>query len=253
MRIPRLYCPTLAVGGNVLSAEESHHAARVLRLREGEGVVLFNGEGREGAGVIRRIRSREIDVEVESVVSRAFETRHKITLAVALPKSHRHAYLIEKCTELGVAGFWPIVSERSVTEPGDGAVEKWWRRAVEAAKQSHRAWLPSFREPQSFAQAAGRIPEFTAAGVGDLEGTDPWPAFLSRQPPGASILVFIGPEGGFTPVESNQLVAGGACRVRLAPTVLRTETAAIAACAGEAALSAVCDQLSGPCDVPPRL
>src|SRR3989304_974418 len=113
MRIPRLYCPGLTMGANTLSVEESPHAANVLRLRGGDPVVLFDGAGREGAGSIARIRSRQVHADVAAVTTRPFETIHRITLAVALAKAHRHAYLVEKCTELGVAGFWPILTDRS--------------------------------------------------------------------------------------------------------------------------------------------
>ncbi len=266
MRIPRLYCPTLLAGSNVLLDEEAHHAAKVLRLRRGDRVMLFNGAGGEGAGIISQARPRDFRVDVESVETRPFETRHKLTLAVALAKTHRHAYLVEKCTELGIAALWPILAERSVTkrspsplgrgargegdgpniEPspfppgrGEGAAEgKLQRRAVEAAKQSHRTWVPLVAEPQPLTVAMQKIASFTAAALTDPEGTESVVSFLSRQPAGAELLVFVGPEGGFTPDEQQQLVAHGAHPVRLAPTVLRTETAAVAVCAAEAALSA---------------
>ena len=237
MRVPRLYCPVLAAGANALSKEESHHAAKVLRLRQGDRVSLFDGLGHEGRGAVSGIRPQQVEVAVDSITTRPFETVHRITLAVALAKAHRHGYLVEKCTELGAAGFWPILAERSVTEPGEAAVEKWSRRAIEAAKQSHRVWLPTFEELQPISRAIERIPEFTAAAVADPEGADFRPAFLSCRPADATLLVFVGPEGGFTQSEREQLIAAGAHPVRLAPTVLRTETAAVALCAAEAALS----------------
>ncbi len=268
MQIPRLYCPQLVSGGNVLSAEESHHAVTVLRLRKGDRAVLFDGAGQESEGTVANASKRRMEIAVVTLTRRAFETLHRLTLAVALAKAHRHAYLVEKCTELGVAGFWPILAERSVTKrspspPGRGAggratavsavgyspsppgrgvrgegegEGKLHRRAVEAAKQSHRAWIPTFAELQPLVRAIHRIPEFTAAAIADIDATDAWPAFLSQQPAGATLLAFVGPEGGFSPAECDQLIAAGAHPVRLASTVLRTETAAVALCAAEAAI-----------------
>jgi len=247
MQIPRLYCPQLVSGGNVLSAEESHHAVTVLRLRKGDRAVLFDGAGQESEGTVANASKRRMEIAVVTLTRRAFETLHRLTLAVALAKAHRHAYLVEKCTELGVAGFWPILAERSVTKRspsppgrgvrGEGEGEgKLHRRAVEAAKQSHRAWIPTFAELQPLVRAIHRIPEFTAAAIADIDATDAWPAFLSQQPAGATLLAFVGPEGGFSPAECDQLIAAGAHPVRLASTVLRTETAAVALCAAEAAI-----------------
>jgi len=238
VRLPRLYCPHLAEGGNSLSVEESHHAAHVLRLRAGDALVLFDGSGREAEARVGRVSRKAVEVEAAAISTRPLDTVHGITLAVALAKSHRHAYLVEKCTELGVAGFWPILAGRSVTRPGDFAVEKWSRRAIEAAKQSERAWVPTFHRPQTLADAVARIGEFEAAALADVEGKTTLSTFLCAQPPGASILVFVGPEGGFAPAEREQLISAGAQPARLAPTILRAETAAVAVCAAEAMLSA---------------
>jgi 16S rRNA (uracil1498-N3)-methyltransferase len=231
-----VYCPQLAPGGNTLSVEEAHHVVRVLRLRTGDGVVLFDGSGGEAQGRILRIRGQSVEVDAAAVVARPFETIHRITLAVALAKTHRHAYLVEKCTELGVAGFWPIVAGRSVTRPGEFAVEKWSRRAVEAAKQSGRAWVPTFHRPLPLDDAITRIGEFDAAALADPQAQSALTAFLSAQRTGANILVFVGPEGGFEPAEHEVITAAGARPVRLAPTILRTETAAVGVCAAEAGL-----------------
>jgi 16S rRNA (uracil1498-N3)-methyltransferase len=248
MSKPRLYCPELGLGEVILSREESHHAAHVLRLRPGDGVVVFDGRGLEAEATLKGMDRGAAIVAVGEVRGRAFELRHRITLAVAMGRQHRQGYLVEKCTELGVAAIQPISAERSVTRAGDHAVEKWSKRAVEAAKQSGRAWVPVVHSPLTFAEIVGRIGAFSAAfvadvGVADVEGrrgelgVRSWLSALSGQREGAELLVLVGPEGGWTDQERAVAAAAGVESVGLGPTVLRTETAAVAVCAVAASVS----------------
>ncbi len=275
MRSDRLFCKNLEPGELELSADESHHALHVLRLKKGESVVLFDGAGREAQGVIAGIGRRHLWVEVESVAQKPFELPLKLTLAVAMPKGPRQGFLIEKCTELGAASIWPILTEHGVVRPGRGLIEKWSRRAIEAAKQSRRAWVPMIAEPRTFAESLRDAREFDALclahpgadhksfadflreasflrGQGEPRRSGradsrisitspasvapPGPKLVSRD--GASLLAFIGPEGGWTDEELALGVQAGARAVTLGPTILRTETAAIAVCAAAAALVA---------------
>jgi 16S rRNA (uracil1498-N3)-methyltransferase len=249
----RLYCSDLKEGLNLLPPEESHHAVSSLRARAGDEFVVFDGRGREASARVERVTRRQTQVVVERITERPFDLLHRITLAVAMTKAHRQGYLIEKCTELGAAAFWPILAERSVVrcvlraprltgrgaDPASAAVDKWSRRAVEAAKQSARAWVPTVEAPQTFTQAVARIGEFSAAAIAD---PDPAGAafnrFLSHHAPGGSVLVFVGPEGGWSESECREAVGAGAVRIRLSPTVLRSETAAVAVCAAAALYSA---------------
>jgi 16S rRNA (uracil1498-N3)-methyltransferase len=152
-----------------------------------------------------------------------------------MAKQHRHDYLIEKCTELGAAAIWPIIAERSVTRPRDFAVQKWSRRAIEAAKQAHRAWVPTIAAAQPLDAALARASEFDAAFLADpaLDGT-PLDQALATLPAAGSMLVLVGPEGGWSPPELEQARHSGIRTVSLSPTVLRTETAAVAVCAAVA-------------------
>ncbi len=206
-----------------------------LRGRRGQEIVLFDGNGVEAVGAVVAIQRRSVHVEVGELRRRDFELAHRITLAIALSKGHRQGYTIEKCTELGVAAIQPVVTERSVARPDAEACEKWRRRAVEAAKQSERAYVPSIEPPIPLAAAITSIPKFAAAAVADpWNGAVRFQRFLSRQSADASVIVFIGPEGGFTEDERQRLIAAGATPCSLAPTILRTETAAVAVCAAAA-------------------
>jgi 16S rRNA (uracil1498-N3)-methyltransferase len=115
-------------------------------------------------------------------------------------------------------------------------VGKWSRRAIEAAKQCNRAWIPTIREAMDFADVLRSVDEFHSvyfADTGDM--ATPWATVVARLPAACSILVWIGPEGGWSQAEHEVAARAGAVAVRLGPTVLRTETAAIAACAAVAA------------------
>ncbi len=217
-----------------------------LRAEPGREVVLFDGAGREGVGVVdlgtggkgRAGKHRRLRVQLSSVRQRPFELAHKITLAVAMTKPLRQGYLVEKCTELGVAAIWPIMAERSVGKPTAAAVEKWHRRAVEAAKQSGRAWVPQIAGPQAFSECLTRVGEFNTSVLlhTDPSGT-PFNAVLAKQPEGAAVLAWVGPEGGWSDAERGQAAEAGVVLSTLGPTVLRTETAAVAVCAAAAMCS----------------
>lgn len=234
----RLYCKDLALGPLSLPEEEAHHAVTVRRLKAGDEVVVFDGAGREGLGRLTVLKRRSAGAEIERIVERPFDLAHKLTLAVAMPKAQRAGYLIEKCTELGVAAVWPILTGRSVARPGASTIDKWFRRAAEAAKQSRRAWIPAIREPMEFAQAIQAAGEFHSTYFADLgDSAAPWSLIVAALPQECSILVWIGPEGGWTPAEREAATRAGSAPVRLGPTILRTETAAIAACAAVATVS----------------
>ena len=238
MSTTRLYCPALSEGRHVIPEDEAHHALSALRIKIGDELILFDGKGTEGLARVTSVDRKQLLVKVAGTTVHEFDVAVPVTLAVAMPKTHRQGYLIEKCTELGVAAIWPIDSERSVTRPGAAAVEKWRRRAIEATKQSGRRWIPQIESPQCFHDAVARRDEFQHAAfahtVGGAVSAAKW---LAPVKPGETVLIFIGPEGGWTEEECTLARDAGLSLVRLAPTVLRTETAAVAFCAAVAALS----------------
>lgn len=206
-----------------------------LRAKVDDEVVLFDGAGGEAAGAITAIKRKNVTVRVGSVVRRPFELSRRITLAVAAVRAHRQGYLVEKCTELGAAALWPMITARSVSKPESGVVEKWSRRAIEAAKQSGRAWLPQVSPPRSFAEVVVQARAFDAGALADTGGlSSRLLDFVSSTPMSCSLLVLVGPEGGWTDAERQLAGAAGIPPVTLGPTVLRTETAAVAVCAAVA-------------------
>lgn len=229
MRRVRLYCPELSVGTVDVPAQEAHHAGEVLRLRRGDEVVLFDGRGGEAASVIVDASRTRMTARVQSITTRPFELPVRLTLAVAMPRTPRQAYLIEKCTELGAAEFWPMVSERCVVRPSAASIHKWSRRAIEAAKQSHRAFVPIVQPPVSATEVWTRAKEFSASVICCLrEGATSLVSILHGLGAGATLLACIGPEGGWTEQEEADAVAHGLRPVSLGPNILRIETAAAA-------------------------
>jgi len=235
MRCYRLFHPSLAKGRIVLSTEESQHATASLRLKQGREVLLFDGAGQEAIGVITRVDRRQLCVDVQRITRRPFELSCKITLAVAMSKTHRQGYLIEKCTELGVAAIWPVIAERSTSRPDKTAVAKWSRRAIEAAKQSKRSWVPKIEPPVAFLKCLERLAEFDASSLTHTDpSATPFVTFLEAHREKSTLLLWVGPEGGWSDAECERAIQAGAVATSLGPTILRTETAAVAVCAATA-------------------
>ncbi len=233
MSVPRLFHGELGAGRVALSAEESRHAGSVLRCEVGDAVRLFDGEGREARATVFRVGRDGVTVDVEEAVTLSFGEAIKLTLAVAMPRKQRQAYLFEKCTELGVWEIWPTICERSVVKPKADQVGKWRRTSIEAAKQCGRCWIPRIEKPVSFDETILRAGAFDRLVVTTVDTSSrALTEVLSeradervRAKP-SSALVWIGPEGGLREAEVEAACAAGAVRAHLGENVLRVETAA---------------------------
>jgi len=212
----------------MLSDQEAHHARTVRRLQVDEAVVLFDGQGTEGAGRISEVGRDGVRVEIDTLRQREFDAPVQLTLAVAMPKGARQEFLIEKCTELGVASFWPMICKRNVARPSPTRLSKWMRTALEACKQSQRAHLPDIAEPQHLEGILRRCAEFNCCYVAHPTGSGPLGVTGT---PGAKALILVGPEGGFSDSELTAAYSAGLISLSLGHTILRSETAAIAAAA----------------------
>jgi 16S rRNA (uracil1498-N3)-methyltransferase len=217
-----------------LSGDEARHLARSKRLGPGDRVLLFDGRGREVAAVVVAASRAEVRLAVagapddEDEGGRELGTR--ITLGVAPPKGKRMQVLLEKATELGAAALFPLVCERTVADPRtneEHKAEKWRRTAIEAAKQSGVRRLPEILPARTFGEALAVEADLRL--VLDPRGARPLRELIAA--PRASVLALVGPEGGFTDAELRRAAAAGFFAARLGPTILRVETAAIAAVA----------------------
>ncbi len=234
MRIPRLYLPVpLAVGARApLSAGAFNHAVRVLRLRAGAPVVLFNGSGGEFHGVLESVNRREAVVWVEAFFPREAEPPLQVSLAQCVSRGERMDYTLQKAVELGVAAVLPLISEHAIVSVGNKEhlarrLEHWRRIVIAACQQSGRNRLPPVHEPRAL---SAWLADGPPSGLKLI--LDPMAACrLTELLPPPAITLLIGPEGGFSQAEITHAHAAGFIGVRLGPRVMRTETAGLAALA----------------------
>ncbi|MDR6843021.1 16S rRNA (uracil(1498)-N(3))-methyltransferase [Pseudoxanthomonas sacheonensis] len=233
MRVTRCHVDLpLPVGSRIVLPESAAaHLVRVLRLREGDGCVLFNGDGNDCAARIVTAGKREVIVEILSIAPVDNESPFRITLLQGIARGEKMDLILQKATELGAAAIAPVLAERTEVKLDAERTEKrvahWRSVIVSACEQSGRAIIPRLTAPAALADAA-------RASADSLKLTlDPAGEHtLASLPASASSATLaIGPEGGWSPRDRETLRAAGYTGLRLGPRVLRTETAGLAAIA----------------------
>jgi len=239
MSAPRFFVSAPLSSGSSLALPESaaHHAARVLRLRAGADVTLFNGEGGEYAAVLTVIDKRRVQVEIGAHFTVDRESPLAITLIQALSSGERMDVTLQKAVELGVQRVIPVMSERSVVRLQGARADKrqahWQQVAISACEQCGRNRIPEVQpliplmaflsEPRPAAHRWVLLPEAEKS--------------LRELPrPEQPVEILVGPEGGFSEIEATRAQAANFLPIRLGPRVLRTETAAPAMLAAVQAL-----------------
>lgn len=218
-------CP-LAVGPAHLEGEEAHHLAAVCRLRPGDPLFLFNGDGREYPARVVKIESGQVALEVLEPTRPDRELGFSLSVACPPPKGDRGQFLIEKLTELGATRYVPISSQRRSPHPRELRPDKLQRHVIEASKQCGRNVLLDIAAPAAWVDYCRR---------GDLAGLKilghPGSMALADLQPALAaapeIAVAVGPEGGFADDEVEAARSSGWRLVDLGPRILRVETAAI--------------------------
>jgi 16S rRNA (uracil1498-N3)-methyltransferase len=240
-RVPRLFIESeLHPGGRFsLPEDAAHHAARVLRLREGELVLLFDGRGGEHEARLSFPARGRVVAEVGERIDVERESPLAVTLVQGVSSGEKMDFTIQKAVELGVAAIQPILAAKSVVrlsaEREAKKLAHWKRIAIAACEQCGRNRLPEVREARSV-EAYCRAP-----GPASLrlllspEGNSGLKELQGRM--GHAIALAVGPEAGFSAVEEQLLARAGFEPVRLGRRVLRTETAALAALAALNALA----------------
>ncbi|MDE2294863.1 MAG: 16S rRNA (uracil(1498)-N(3))-methyltransferase [Gammaproteobacteria bacterium] len=236
MRLTRLYVAApLASGGRLeLPADAATHVARVLRAREGDPVVLFNGDGHEFESRIESVHGLRVAVAIGAARAVTRESPVALTLLQCLPRGDRMDWIVQKATELGIARIVPLVSRRSVVKISAAQTESktahWRAIAVAACEQSGRNRVPTIDTPRGLDEHLGGIGSAGTRLVFDPDvAPDPEEAAPTAAAAPVALDFAIGPEGGFEPQELDGLRIAGFRGVRLGPRILRTETAAIAA------------------------
>lgn len=234
MRARRFKVSSLDVNPVRVDGAEAGHALRVLRLTPGSPVVLFDGRGGEADGVITSIADGAFEVELTGPMRRSGHSALNFVVVSAVPKGDRADWLVEKCAELGVDAIQWIETERSIVEPGANKLERWRRKAAETAKQCESPVVMDIREPRPLSDYIASTAADCELFFGEPDGEIP--AFIDALldlTPSANVdrpvAFIVGPEGGLSAAETSMLKSAGAKPVRLATTILRVETAAVAA------------------------
>ncbi len=221
-------------GPFVLDGPEGRHAATVRRLRVGEQLAVTDGAGSWAAGPVTAVGRDQLTVDL-GAASLDPAPQPPVTVVQALPKGERSELAVDLATEAGADIVVPWAASRCVARwPGDKAVkgaDRWRQVAREAAKQSRRTRFPQVQPMCSTVQLISRIQQLTAAGglALVLHEADSTPLGSLDLRSTGELLIVIGPEGGITSDEIEQLRVAGAMSVRLGTEVLRTSTAAAVA------------------------
>jgi 16S rRNA (uracil1498-N3)-methyltransferase len=227
----RILVPRTHIGRIDLPAAQAHHLRDVLRMTEGAEIEVFDSSGTTGRGHIASISPDTVSIQVDQLDDR-LPNRPPISVAAAIPKGTRADWMIEKLSELGVDRFIPLAAERSVVLPkGESKPQRWQRLAEESARQSGRTGVMQI-DPLADLEAIlhqARNQNIAAWYLSPADGAISIIDLARAIPP--ALLLLIGPEGGWTPAEITAFDAAKIPPVRITQTILRVETAAVAAAA----------------------
>jgi len=232
MRIPRVYEPQPLSAGQCIDLSDTtiQHVIRALRLREGDPLCLFNGDGQEYPARLTRVDKRAAQATLESPQTPAIESGLQIHIGQTLSRGERMDYAVQKATEMGAARITPLTSERCEvklkTERENKRLRHWQQVAISACEQSQRTRVPEIAEVSPL-QEWIRTVEADLKLVLHHHTAQP----LQTMTAPGSVALLIGPEGGLTDAEVNAAQDAGFRPVAFGPRVMRTETAPVAACA----------------------
>jgi 16S rRNA (uracil1498-N3)-methyltransferase len=241
VRIPRFYCPEpIAIAAQhstqiELDARLAHHAFRVLRLRRGDAVTLFDGTGGEWEASVHSLDAKRMTVVVGGHAPVERESPLRTCIVQALSSGERMTFTLEKCVELGATRFQPVESERSVVRLKDERAQRrqqhWQQVVIAACEQCGRNTVPIVAESLALVRWLATLPTKVRGIVLSPDGAQPLARIGNSAGLDEELLIAVGPEGGFTDIELDLLERRGFVRVNLGPRTLRTETAAAAALA----------------------
>ncbi|KAB7777644.1 16S rRNA (uracil(1498)-N(3))-methyltransferase [Xanthomonas sp. LMG 12459] len=234
MRLTRCHVELPLHAGAELSLPEdvANHLLRVLRLREGDPCVLFNGDGCDYPAELLQAGKRNASVRIGAAQPVDNESPLAITLLQGVARGEKMDLILQKATELGVAAIVPVWAERTEVKLDAARVDKrvahWRSVVISACEQSGRARVPQLSAPLALADAARAAADSPCRLILDPQGEQ---RLRSLAIGGAAATIAIGPEGGWSPRDRATLEAAGFVGLRLGPRILRTETAGLAAIA----------------------
>lgn len=234
--LPRFYAPNADGPGTnaILPAEESRHAAAVLRLRVGDDVAVFDGRGHEWHARVMSIARSAVTVRLEKRVENAREPRVRVILLQAVLKGDHMDAVVRDATMLGAAEIWPVMTTHTVVSPkaatGAGAQARWHRVAVASAKQCRRAVVPVIRAGTALLDALedARLRECDAR----ILLAEPIVRSEIKErgmAPTRAAALAVGPEGGWAQEELGHFARVGFASQTLGTLTLRADAAAVVA------------------------
>ncbi len=231
--MPRFYIPHPHLEDQFLTVkgQEVRHIRRVLRLREGDEITLFDGSGQTYQGRIVQDRPTSLVVKVEAISCSKSDSPLEITLAQSLLKGEKMDYLVQKATELGIREIIPFFSSRSIPllEKSKKSEKhyRWEKIAIEASKQCGRGYLPRIAPPCNFSEMLSLgHDESVRLILYEREGNR-LKEVLKELKDRKKIFSVIGPEGGFSEEEIEQSKKKGFIPIYLGERILRAETASL--------------------------
>jgi 16S rRNA (uracil1498-N3)-methyltransferase len=230
----RFYLPPHAWNDAQLDEAETRHAERVLRLRPGNIITVFDGKGRQASATIESFHKKSTSLRL-AAPQQASPPAVTITLAQAIPKGRNIDFIIQKAVELGATRIIPLVTDRTIVRFNDTEAstkqERWQVIALEACKQCGQNWMPIVERPCSLQESLKITDDLRLIASLEKEAL-PIKNFFEQRRNKTPIknfttTIFIGPEGDFTAEEYLLARTSGCQAVSLGPIVLRTETAAL--------------------------
>ncbi len=218
-----------------LTAEQHHYLTRVIRLQHGAQFQAIDGTGKLYlaeiiAEISQQISTRTAQI-IQTITTLNRELSQPITLICALPKGNNFDDLVRACTELGVTTIFPAISDRTLLNPSPQKLQRWRKIAQEAAEQSERLVVPTIEEAQALKAIFDQLPTPTYKYLCEARGEHPHllTSLQSTRLTDMSIIIAIGPEGGWTDAEIEMAIEHGFQLVSLGTRILRTITAPIVA------------------------
>ncbi|MGR5294080.1 16S rRNA (uracil(1498)-N(3))-methyltransferase [Vibrio mediterranei] len=231
MRIPRIYHPEPihALGALALSEDAAGHVGRVLRMKEGQEVLLFDGTGHEFPATITQIGKKNVDVDILEKVSASIESPLGLHLGQVISRGDKMEFTIQKSVELGVNTITPLISERCGVKLDAKRFEKklqqWQKIAISACEQCGRNTIPEIRPIMSLEQWCAEPSEALKLNLHPRAKY----SVNTLPEPVTKVRLLIGPEGGLSAQEIEMTEQYQFEETLLGPRVLRTETAALTA------------------------
>lgn len=212
-----------------LTGEEARHATRVMRVKVGEQLEIFDGCGKSAICTVTHAERNSVDCEIQSEENHS-SPQFPVTLCQSIPKGGNMELIVQKAMELGVNAIQPLITQRTVARPDSltKKQEKWQRIALEACKQCGQNFLPEIAKPLHFQSWIEQLDIFDTAIIASLDKQAVHlKEHLKKSPLAGSIGLLIGPEGDFSPEEYAQAYSAGFAPISFGEIVMRVETASI--------------------------